>query len=218
MRLLLYYVGIGFGSSPTLLLSLPPMTPQDIAQSLASRFGEACSQPADQVWQIDQPETRLLAILSDDQGWLRLLVPIVPAAEARPLINQILAANFEQTQMARYALHDDVLWGVYQQESAPLTAEQLNRAIDQLLSMKKEGVEPFFNSILETQLRQIIIAAKLQGQSMETTLQTIDRFYAEGMMGDMKNGSYGEKALDAWRAQLARLWPEVELPKGASNA
>ena len=193
------------------------MTPQDIAQTLNARFGDACSKEADQVWQIDQPEFRLLAILSEDQSWLRLLVPIVPAAEARPLINQVLEANFETTQMTRYALHDDVLWGVYQQERDSLSAERLHRAIDQLLSMKQAGVEPFFNTILETQLRQSIIAAKLQGQSMETTLQTIDRFYAEGMMGDMQNGSYGEKALEAWRAQLARLWPEVELPEGVGN-
>ena len=193
------------------------MTPQDITNALTARFSDACDiQPPD-AWQIDTPELRLLVLLSADQTWLRILVPIAPLAEAQPFLSEILAANFDQTQMARYASYENALWGVFQHSLASLDVSDFSAAIDHLLLMKQEGVAPFFNSLVETQVRQLIQAAKLQGQSLEATMQTIDRFYAEGMMGDMQNSGYGERALSAWRRQLERLWPEVNPPEAARN-
>ncbi|MEM1242315.1 MAG: hypothetical protein AAGI45_20995 [Cyanobacteria bacterium P01_H01_bin.26] len=185
------------------------MIPQDITQTLQARFSDACDVNPPDAWQVETSELRLLVLLSDDQTWLRVLIPIVPITEAQPFLGEILAANFDQTQMARYANYENVLWGVFQHDLASLAIAQFSAAIDQLLLMKQTGIDPFFNTLIEARVRQIIQAAKQQGQSLEATLQTINRFYAEGMMGDMQDSSYGDRALAAWQSQLERLWPEV---------
>ena len=181
---------------------------KDITAYLQRRFGEQTQVKPPDAWQVEAADFRLLVLLSADQSWLRLLVPIVPAPVAQPYLTQVLSANFDQTQEARYALHQDVLWGVFQDELAGLTEPRFESAISRLLVMKEEGVNPFFNTLIGQQIRQIISAAKQQGQSLETTLQTLDRFYSEGIMGDMADSDYQGKALEAWQRQLERLWTE----------
>jgi hypothetical protein len=62
---------------------------------------------------------------------------------------------------------------------------------------------------VEVRISQIVGTAKLQGQSLEATLQTLERFYQEGLMGDMQQGASSREAtLAAWRYQLERLWSE----------
>ncbi|NER85382.1 MAG: hypothetical protein F6K42_39000 [Leptolyngbya sp. SIO1D8] len=161
-------------------------------------------------WQVETDEFRLLVLLSADQSWLRLLAPLVPVQAAQNFLDQILEANFDKTQEARYALHQNVLWGVFHHELATLTETGMESAINRLQMMKQEGVDPFFNVLVEQQIRQIIQAAKLQRQSLEETMKTLNHFYSEGMMGDMSGGQYQDQVLEAWRRQLERLWPEVD--------
>ncbi|MEO0457908.1 MAG: hypothetical protein AAF152_15195 [Cyanobacteria bacterium P01_A01_bin.114] len=187
------------------------MTPDDISACLQQRYTDRCQINPPDAWQVETDNFRLLVLLSTDSSWLRLLIPIVPIQEAQPFASQLLAANFDQTQQARYAFHQNVLWSVFHHDLSTLSIPQFEDAIDRLLTMKQEGLEPFFNQLVEAQLRQIIKAAKLQNQSLEATMQTVDRFYAEGMMGDLQTGSYQQAALSAWRYQLERLWPEVNV-------
>ncbi|MBE7386080.1 MAG: hypothetical protein F6J95_032420 [Leptolyngbya sp. SIO1E4] len=182
----------------------------DITSHLQTRFGEQVQMSPPDAWQVETAEFRLLVLLSADQSWLRLLVPIVPAQSAQSFLSQILEANFDWTQETRYALHQDVLWGVFQYELATLTKTRLEAAINRLLMMKQEGIDPFFNTLVEQQIRQIIQAAKLQDQSLEETMQTLNRFYSEGMMGNMGSSDEQEQVLEAWRRRLERLWPEVD--------
>ena len=191
------------------------MTPQDITTLLTHRFGNACELKQSNTWQVETPDLRLLVLLSPDNTWLRLLVPIAPLSEAKPFWAEILAANFEHT--VQYAAHENLLWGTFQHNLARLETEQCSAALNQLIDIKQAGLAPFFNTLIESQVRQLIQAAKLQGQSMEATMQTISRFYAEGMMGDMENSQYGERALIAWQRQLERLWPEVNPPESTKN-
>jgi hypothetical protein len=184
------------------------MESQDLTTHLEKRFGEQVQHSPPDAWQVETADFRLLVLLSADQSWLRLLIPIVPVQVAQPYFSQILQANFDLTQEARYALHQDVLWGVFQYELATLTELRFESAISRLLGMKQEGIDPFFNTLVEQQIRQIILAAKQQGQSLEETMQTLDRFYSEGMMGDMGDSAYQGKVLEAWRRQLERLWTE----------
>ena len=194
------------------------MTPQDINQLLQTRFGDSArTMDTPDAWQIEAPEMRLLVLLTSNQTWLRILVPIVPLAEAQPFFREILGANFEQTQMVHYASYENTLWGVFNHKLSTLDPDTFLSAIEQLMATKEAGVDPFFNTLVETRVRQIIQAAKLQGQSLENTMQTINRFYAEGMMGDMKNSGYGDRALAAWQRQLERLWPEVNPPEASQN-
>lgn len=181
-----------------------------ITDYLEARFREQVQYSPPDAWQVETSAFRLLVLLSTDQSWLRLLVPIVPVQSAQPFLRQILEANFDLTQEARYAVHEEVLWAVFHHDREALTEPQLAAAIDRLLAMKQAGVDPFFNTLVEQQITQIIRAAKLQGQTLAETMQTLDRFYSEGMMGDMATSDFQGPVLEAWRRQLERLWPEVD--------
>ncbi|MCL1464954.1 hypothetical protein [Argonema galeatum] len=187
------------------------MTPEQIALTLQELFGPDVQTIAPGSWQVERPNYRLLVLLSDDLSWLRILIPIVPAQEAQPFLEQLLEANFDVTQETRYALMQDVLWGVFQHNRESLVTSDFSGAIARLLSLHERGLSDCFNQLVQSRVRQIIKAAKLQGQSLEATLQTLDRFYEEGLMGDMAQGAAArEQVLAAWRYQLERFWPEVE--------
>ena len=84
-------------------------------------------------------------------------------------------------------------------------------AVQRLVAIFKQGLDSVFNRHIEKQIRQIIKAAKLQGQSLEATMQTLERFYSEGVMGNLDSDSASQKGtVEAWRYQLKRLWDEAE--------
>ncbi len=162
-------------------------------------------------WQVEPENLRLLVLLTEDGSELRLLIPIVPQPEAQPYLEQLLARNFEQTKQGRYALERGVLWGVYNHNLNSLTKEDFQEAIATIVDLKNQGLGEPFNQMIEQRLKQIIQAAKLQGQSLEATLQTIERFYQEGMLGGLDQSSEErERFINAWQQQLKRLWPEVK--------
>jgi predicted negative regulator of RcsB-dependent stress response len=150
-------------------------------------------------------------LLSEDGSWLRILIPLTSAGEAQPFLEQLLEANFDETQETRYALNQNVLWGVFQHNCQTLDPEDLSAAVARLVSLRQRGLDNSFNQLVDNRIRQIIQAAKQQGQSLESTLQTLDRFYREGLMGDLEQGQESrEQVLAAWQRQLERLWSEVE--------
>ncbi|QLE55085.1 hypothetical protein [Nostoc sp. TCL26-01] len=187
------------------------MKPEEIAEILAELFGTADVQAiAPGSWQIDKLTFRLLVLLSEDHNWLRVLLPIVPLQEAQSFLTQFLEANFDDTQEVRYALYDEVIWAVYQHSSISLTSDDLRGAIARLVSLHEVGLNEVFNRLIETRVRQIIQAAKQQGQSLEATMQNLERFYAEGMLGELNQTAQArEEVLAAWQRQLERLWNEV---------
>lgn len=187
------------------------MTPEALVQTLTDLFGDIVQTLAPGSYQVETDGLRLLVLLSDDQSWLRVLVPIAPAQEAQPFLEQLLSANFDTTRETRYALQENVLWGVFQHSRDGLTSEDVTAAIQQLTELHQQGLNGFFSQLVEQQMRQIIWAAKRQGQSLEATLQNLDRFYQEGLMGDMNAGTQAkDDTLAAWRYQLERLWDQVE--------
>ncbi|AFY45936.1 protein of unknown function (DUF1821) [Nostoc sp. PCC 7524] len=189
------------------------MTPEEIAATLTDLFGTAnVEKIAPGSWQIDTPTFRLLILLSEDHSWLRVLLPIVPATEAQPFLAQFLEANFDDTQEVRYALYDGVIWGVYQHHSGSLVSADLSNAIARLVSLHDAGLNDVFNRLLESRVRQIIQAAKQQGQSLQATMQNLERFYAEGLLGEINQTPQArEEVLAAWQRQLERLWHEVNI-------
>ena len=189
------------------------MTPEDITTALESRFGKEVTQRvSDDAWQVETKDVRLLAIRPG--SWLKLMVPLMQVAEAQPFIAQMMAANFDETQEARYAFHQGIVWAVFQYDMAALAQPQFESAVDCLLALKADGVDTFFNRMVEAQVTQIIVASKKQGQTLDSTMKTLDRFYSEGMMGDIgdaSNSEYQQQALGAWRRQLERLWPTIQV-------
>jgi hypothetical protein len=188
------------------------MTPSQIADTLTEFFGAASvNAVAPGSWQIETPMFRLLVILSDDETWMRILIPIAPVQEALPYLEQFLEANFDDTQEVRYALYQGALWGVFQHNAKSLVVEDFQEAIARLISLAEVGLDDAFNRLIEIRIRQIIQAAKQQGQSMQATMQNLERFYAEGLMGDFEQTPDTQKeVLAAWQRQLERLWDEVE--------
>lgn len=186
------------------------MTSEDITTLLENYFGsEFVQHSSDGAWQVETPTLKLLALVSDDGTWLRLLVPLTSLETAQPYLEQFLEANFDITQSVRYALAQEVLWGVYQHSLRTVTEDDFQEAIAQLVSLHSTGLEDAFNQLVEQRLRQIIQASKLQGQSKEATLQLLKRFYEEGMLGGLQQSpSEREQFLNAWQYQLDRLWDE----------
>lgn len=193
------------------------MTPEEIAGTLTELFGTsdaaALAQPVVEIapgsWQVDTSAFRLLVLLSEDNSWLRVLLPIVPIQEAQPFLEQFLEANFDDTQEVRYALFEGVIYGVFQHNTSTLVGADLSNAINRLVSLYEAGLDNVFNRLIESRIRQIIQAAKQQGQSLQATMQTLERFYAEGLMGEINQSSEArEEVLIAWRRQLERLWNE----------
>jgi hypothetical protein len=183
----------------------------EIASCLIDQFGEVVLQPEPNAWQVETEKFRLLVLLSEDQTWLRILIPIAPLQQAEAILTQLLAANFDTTLSTRYAVHQDVVWGVFQHPFSSLTETDFTAAINTLIELHQQGFSGFFNQLIEERIRQVIQMAKRQGQSIEATMQTLERFYAEGLMGEMQgDAETREQTLEAWRRQLERLWPEVE--------
>lgn len=187
------------------------MTPEEITGVLSDLFGDAVEAKESGSWQVDIDGLRLLVLLSEDQSWLRSLVTIAPIRDALPFMQQLLEANFDETQETRYALFQDVLWGVYQHSRESLTVDDFQSAITRLITLQQQGLSGVFNQLAENQVRQIVRIAKQQGQSLEATMQTLDRLYEEGVMGDIDLGAeQRQRVLGAWRYQLERLWNDAE--------
>lgn len=185
------------------------MNSADINSLLTNRFGNALKIVDGDSYQIDTPDYRLLIILSAQQSWLRMLVPIAPAAEAMTFVEEFLSANFDATLETRYALDRGVLWGVWQHSAAGLTAEDFNTAIDRCLDLKRVGIDRAFQDFATKQVKAIVSIAKQRGDTLEQTMQTLNRFYAEGVMGDIGATEDVRKEMTtAWQYQLERLWNE----------
>ena len=189
------------------------MNTAEISEVLAKHFDAAnIKHDVEEAWQIKNEQIHLLVIISEDKSWLRLLTPITTAEEAKSLLPQLLADNFDSTKEVRYAINQNVLWGVFHHRLASLVAEDLESAIASLQELVSKGLSNSFSKVIESQIIQIVKAAKAQGQSLETTYKTIDRFYQEGVMGGVdQDPAQREQFLAAWKGQLERLWSEVEV-------
>jgi hypothetical protein len=187
------------------------MLPQDLPNLLAALWGDAVQTLSPGCYQVETEQFRLLVLLSEDQSWLRVLMPISPAHNVLSFALELLEANFDETQETRYALAQDVLWGVFQHSLAGLSQDDLYLAIQRLIDLHQVGTDQVFRCFVEKRVREIIQVAKQQRQTLEMTLQTLDRFYEEGVMGDVDaSAQEREQVLAIWRYQLERLWDEVD--------
>jgi hypothetical protein len=185
------------------------MNIDQIRSILQEKFGTSFQVIGDECYEVNTAEFKLLFILSAQQSWLRIITPITSAANATTFLSELLASNFDETLENRYALHQDVLWGVFQHRVESLGTEDFGQAIDRLIVMKKTGINSAFSQFITNRVREIVRLAKQKGDTLEQTMQTLDRFYAEGVMGDLSsNAIVREEMMNAWRYQLNRLWDE----------
>ncbi len=188
----------------------PRMHLDEIEPHLRQLFGETLQSTTPGLWQVEQGGSQILILISDDRSWLRVLLPIAPFQDVRPLLEQLFAYNFDASQETRYALHQDVLWGVFQHPRESLTAADLTAAIGRLQMLKQQGLTDCFNQFVDNRIGQIIQAAKQQGQTLTATMQTLERFYDEGLLGDLtQSQEQRQTILGAWRTRLQQLWPDI---------
>ncbi|NJK36941.1 MAG: hypothetical protein HC835_06200 [Oscillatoriales cyanobacterium RM2_1_1] len=188
------------------------MTPAEINTWLRYQFEASVTQADPTSWQVENENFRLLVLLSEDESWVRMLIPIAPVQQAQDLLGQLLEANFDRTLEIRYAIHQEIIWGVFQHSLISLVSTDFISAISGLIALHQQGVSELYNNLIEQRILQVIQVAKRQGQSIEETMQTLERFYAEGLMGEMSDDTATrDQTLGAWRSQLERMWPQVEL-------
>jgi hypothetical protein len=184
-----------------------PVTPEDIQIVLTSRFGSGLKIADPDSYQVDTPDYRLLVIFSAQQSWVRVLVPIAPAAEAMTFVEEFLAANFDATLETRYAISQGALWGVWQHSMTGLVRADFSAAIDRLIDLKRVGIDQAFQSFATKQVQAIVTIAKQRGDTLAQTMQTLDRFYSEGILGDLGTSEdIRQEMMSAWQQQLERLW------------
>lgn len=189
------------------------MNSEAITPLLTEIFGSAVQTLEPESWQIDTPEFRFLVLLSEDHSWLRSLMTIAPLAEVESWLPELMEANFDLTQETRYAVYQGVLWAVFHHRLASLESQDFAAALARLVVLRQRGLTECYSLRIERRIRQIIQSAKAQGQSLETTLQNLDRLYQEGVIGELSQSRDARlNTLSAWRYQLERLWPEVEEP------
>jgi Tir chaperone protein (CesT) family len=196
----------------SLIRSRSLMIVQDIDPILSSIYGAELKSIEAGLWQIETAQYRLLVLLSEDQSWLRMMIPIAPAAEAEPFLELLMENNFDETGEARYGLHQDALWAVFQQGLESLSRDGFLSAIAQLVRMQEQGLSHCFDQFVDRQVTTIIRAAKQQDMTLDMTVQNLDRFYQEGVMGDLDtSAAEREGTLAAWRERLERLWPLIDV-------
>lgn len=186
-----------------------PMNIEEVQPFLISRFGTALTKIDEDSYQVETPEYRLMIIFSAQQSWVRTLIPIAPAADAITFVEQFLYANFDATLEVRYAMYEEILWGVWQHSLAGLTTEDFSMAIERSIELKQVGIDRAFRDFATKQVREIARIAKRRGDTLEQTIQTLDRFYAEGVMGDLgATEDVRQEMMTAWRYQLEKIWNE----------
>jgi hypothetical protein len=185
------------------------MNIEELQPFLTSRFGTALTKIDEDSYQVETPEYRLMIILSAQKSWVRTLIPIAPAADAITFVEQFLYANFDATLEVRYALYEEILWGVWQHSVAGLSTEDFSMAIERSIELKQVGIDRAFRDFATKQVREIARIAKRRGDTLEQTIQTLDRFYAEGVMGDLgATEDVRQEMMTAWRYQLEKIWNE----------
>lgn len=190
------------------------MTPDAISATLTEFFPDATINHTDaKTWKVHNAQTRfhLLVSLSVDGQLLRIFIPVASQAEAEPYHLQLLESNFNENKLVRYAINQNLLWGVFKYPLEQLDTTIFQQVLGEMVTLHQQGLSPFFNQLAEDKVREIVRAAKSQGHSIEKTMQTISRFYQEGMMGGLdQEPREQQRALLAWQYQLERLWEEEE--------
>jgi hypothetical protein len=185
----------------------------EIDPILASLYESGIQAIEPGLWQVETPTHRLLVLLSEDQSWLRMMIPVASAAEAEPFWKELLERNFDDTGEVRYGVHQDALWAIFQHSLASLTSEDFLAAIAQLTNLQERGLNDCFDKFADDQVVLIIQAAKQQNMTLDMTVKNLDRFYQEGVLGDLDTSPEIRAAtLEAWRNRLQRLWPTVDRP------
>lgn len=142
------------------LPSLGQTPPQDIEQEIPGRFLEYMSDARVETllkrldtpvsgghgkWTFTLLNREVAVVAHEAAGRIRIMTPILTVDEglSDALMKRILQANFDSALDARYAVADNILWGVYIHPLNPLTEQQFFGAIKQVISIAETFGETF---------------------------------------------------------------------------
>ncbi len=183
-------------------------------QTVLAAIGGTLSELAPGQWQLEAENWRVLVLTSVERDWLRIMVPIMPQAEALPLIQQLLEANFDRTRETRFALGNGLLWGMYQHRLSSVSAPDLHSALEQLKVLHSRGFQDAFEELADAKLHEIASALSEQGKALGDAIQLLERLYEEGVLGMLQASREDrELTLQIWRAKLTRIWSETVNPQ-----
>lgn len=189
----------------------------DLLSLIQSKFESPLESAGKLIWRISMTQEdvashgALVILLSEDQSWIRLMVPIAPVVQAQPFLQELLELNFESTTFIKYAIAQKMLWGVFNHPIKTLQQQDVQLALSGLDALKAQGLSHCFELHVDRQVRLIITASKRQGMTLNTTLQNLERFYREGIIGDLSDsGETIQLTLSRWRDRLERLWSVPE--------
>ncbi len=182
-------------------------------EELLSQLNATVSSPiesaGDRIWRGSMDWGELVVLLSEDGSWVRVMVPIASATQAQPFFQELLELNFEATTLVKYAMAQQMLWGVFNAPLATLQSTDVAIALNCLVMLRAQGLSRCYDIHADRQVRLIIMASKRQGLTLKATLQNLERFYREGIIGDLSDsGETIQLTLDRWRDRLERLWSE----------
>ncbi|MEM9137310.1 MAG: hypothetical protein AAGB01_08175 [Cyanobacteria bacterium P01_F01_bin.42] len=163
----------------------------------------------EKIWRASLDWGEMVMLLSEEDSWLRLMVPISSVSQAQPFLQELLELNFEATTIVKYAIAQQMLWAVFNHPLASLQEADVAIALERLIALREQGLSNCFEIHADRQVSLIIAASKRQGLTLESTLQNLERFYREGIIGDLSDTDATiQLTLDRWRSRLERLWSE----------
>ena len=187
------------------------MNLESLLSHLREKFDTPWVEAGENFWRHTWDSGELILMLSEDHSWVRMMIPVASMAQAQPFFQELFELNFEETTLVRYAIAQGMLWAVFNHPFQTLQVKDIDLALDCLLTLQTQGVTRCFEVHADRQVRLIIQASKRQGLSLKATLQNLERFYREGIIGDLSDsGSTIQLTLTRWRDRLERLWSEVD--------
>lgn len=110
------------------------MTPERLIAILENEATNVRSQGNQ--WQLDLENQTLLVIFDEASDRMRILTPVIPAAELTPeQVGNTLIANFHTALDARYAVTDNMLVSLFVHPLSTLHEDDLRSALRQVASL-----------------------------------------------------------------------------------
>ena len=89
-------------------------------------------------WTLQHRNVPVLVYAHEGHDRMRVVTPVASVAELSPDdLWTLLEANYSKALDARYAIGDDLVWGLFVHPLSSLTREELASALDQVVALKK---------------------------------------------------------------------------------
>ncbi len=123
-----------FSAEPEKPLAHQAMTNEGIKKHIESLGLEL--EGDDGFWTLIVKEQPVQIITDTKADRMRIIAPIVKADElSKGMLYRLMQANFESALDARYAITNEVVWGTYIHPLSPMTNNELESGLVQVLSL-----------------------------------------------------------------------------------